>query len=73
MANAFQDKIQDKNTEENKDNEEDKNEEDDEEDEENEEGEKEYVTMMPMADMLNHKTGFNNVCPSYNTSHFFSI
>lgn len=57
MANAFQDKIRNKNIEENKD----KNE----EDEEDEEDEKEEITMMPMADMLNHKTGFNNVCPLY--------
>ncbi|CAB4386106.1 uncharacterized protein OCT59_022493 [Rhizophagus irregularis] len=57
MANAFQDKIRNKNIEENQD----KNEEDEEDEEnEDEEDEKEEITMMPMADMLNHKTGFNN-------------
>lgn len=62
MANAFQDKIRNKNIEENQD----KNEEDEEDEEnEDEEDEKEEITMMPMADMLNHKTGFNNVCPLY--------
>ncbi|RIA96210.1 hypothetical protein C1645_688125 [Glomus cerebriforme] len=50
MANAFQDKIPKKKIKENE----------DKEDEEDEEDEKDDVTMMPMADMLNHKTGFNN-------------
>jgi SET domain-containing protein 6 len=59
MANAFQDKINNKNIEENKV----KNEED--EESEDEEDEKEEIKMMPMADMLNHKTGFNNVYTLY--------
>jgi N-lysine methyltransferase SETD6 len=55
MANAFQDKLR-KKIEENKTDKDESGEDEDEEDE------TEEVTMMPMADMLNHKTGFNNVC-----------
>ena len=54
MANSFQDRLRKKKKiGENKTNEDESDEDEDEEDE---------VTMMPMADMLNHKTGFNNVC-----------
>ena len=35
---------------------------DDEDESDEDEDEEDEVTMMPMADMLNHKTGFNNVC-----------
>ena len=51
MANAFQDKIQ-KGIEDDRDDDDDDDDDDD----------SEEITMMPMADMLNHKTGFNNVC-----------
>lgn len=54
MAYAFHDTLPDKDEDENMDS-------DDEGDEEEEE--KVNVSMVPMADMLNHKTGHNNVKP----------
>ncbi|CEP09797.1 hypothetical protein [Parasitella parasitica] len=58
MAYSFNDELQSKEKEE-----EEKEEEDEEEEEEEEEGEEEAqnaIIMVPMADMLNHKTGYNN-------------
>ncbi|KAF9435669.1 hypothetical protein BGZ76_005761 [Entomortierella beljakovae] len=52
MAYAFHDTLPDKD--------EDEDMEDEDEDEEEEEEEKVNVSMVPMADMLNHKTGHNN-------------
>jgi SET domain-containing protein 6 len=65
MANSFQDKVREKRkkSKENKDNSE----------EEDKEDEKEEVTMMPMADMLNHKTGFNNVYPLHRHTVYIFI
>ncbi|KAF9160728.1 hypothetical protein BGX20_002410 [Mortierella sp. AD010] len=53
MAYAFHDTLPDKDEDEAMD-------EDEEEEEEEEEEEKVNVSMVPLADMLNHKTGFNN-------------
>ncbi|KAG1345377.1 hypothetical protein G6F62_004178 [Rhizopus arrhizus] len=55
MAYSFNDELQKAPKENNK--EEEEEEEDEEEEEEEEEG---LISMVPMADMLNHKTGFNN-------------
>ncbi|KAI9472171.1 MAG: hypothetical protein EXX96DRAFT_583114 [Benjaminiella poitrasii] len=56
MAYSFSDEFQ-KNKEEN---EQEIMSDDDEEEEEEEEENEEMIAMVPMADMLNHKTGFNN-------------
>ena len=45
----------------------------DDEDDEDEEEEKVTVSMVPMADMLNHKTGYNNVRELPEICHYFSL
>lgn len=67
MAYSFNDELQktkkrsnDNEKEDNDQEEHDEDNEDDEDEEEEEEEEQDVITMVPMADMLNHRTGFNN-------------
>lgn len=62
MAYSFNDELQkpEKKSDGKEEEEEEEEEKEDEEEEEEEEEENDVITMVPMADMLNHKTGFNN-------------